>query len=333
MDPIELNERGMKVAKKLGVDDAVLQSVSGTEHMVRFANDSLSVAKRTDESVVSVYLAKDGKRIVGASTNTTDERLADFIGRLYKTMVNLSKEAVYAPLPSSRRTFNRPGAFDKRLGELEEEVPTFAAEAIAAAREAGARRSAGALEASVATSHILTSNGTSGHDASSNILLNIRSFTNRNASGHGLSCSASLRDFKPKEAGRRAGSHAKKMLNSKQPEAGTYELLLSPTVAANLISLIGNFASAYSVDAGLSYLVDKVGKSVASERFNLTDHGHTKGCLGSRTFDDEGIPTQSTKIIEGGVLKSYLHNLTTAKKFKTAGTSRGAPETRDMTIW
>jgi PmbA protein len=320
MDPSALNERGMKVAQKLGVDDAVLQSVSGTEHMVRFANDSLSVAKRTDESVVSVYLAKDGKRIVGASTNTTDERLADFIGRLYKTMVNLSREAVFAPLPSSRRTFNRPGAFDKRLGELEEEVPAFAAEAIAAAREAGARRSAGALEASVATSHILTSNGTSGHDSSSNILLNIRSFTNRNASGHGLSCSASLRDFNPKEAGRRAGSHAKKMLNSKQPEAGKYELLLSPTVAANLISLVGNFASAYSVDAGLSYLADKVGKRVASERFNLTDHGHTKGCLGSRTFDDEGTPTQSTKIIEGGLLKSYLHNLTTAKKFKTETT-------------
>ncbi|MDA4136253.1 MAG: TldD/PmbA family protein [Thaumarchaeota archaeon] len=320
MDPIELNERGMKVAKKLGVDDAVLQSASGTEHMVRFANDSLSVAKRTEESVVSVYLAKDGKRIVGGSTNTTDERLADFIERLYKTMVNLSKEAVYAPLPSSHRSFNRPGDFDKRLGQLEEEVPQFAAEAIAAAREAGARRSAGALEASVVTSHILASNGTSGRDTSSSILLNIRSFTDKNASGHGLSCSATLAGFKPKEAGRRAGSHAKKMRNSKQPEAGKYELLLSPTVAANLISLTGGFASAFSVDAGISYLADKMGKKVASEGFNLTDHGRTEGCLAGRSFDDEGTATQSTKIIEAGVLKSYLHNLTTAKKFKTETT-------------
>jgi len=320
MDPIELNERGMKVAKKLGVDDAVLQSVSGTEHMVRFANDSLSVAKRTDESVVSVYLAKDGKRIVGGSTNTSDERLADFIGRLYKTMVNLSKEAVFVPLPSTRRRFDSPGTFDKKLGALEEEVPELAADAIEAAREAGARRSAGSLEASVATSHILTSNGTSGHGTSSNIELNIRSFTDRNASGHGLSCSASLRDFKPVEAGRRAGSHAKRMLNSKKPEAGKYDLLLSPTVAANLISLVGGFASAYSVEAGLSYLVDKMGKKVASENFNLTDHGRAPGCLEATSFDDEGMPTQSTKIIEDGVVKSYLHNLTTAKKFKTETT-------------
>ena len=39
-----------------------------------------------------------------------------------------------------------------------------------------------------------------------------------------------------------------------------------------------------------------------------------------RVFDDEGTPTQSTKIIEGGVLTSYLHNLTTAKRFKTEST-------------
>jgi PmbA protein len=63
-----------------------------------------------------------------------------------------------------------------------------------------------------------------------------------------------------------------------------------------------------------------MGKKVASDSFSLTDHGRTPGGLGGRGFDDEGTPTQSTKIIEGGVLKSYLHNLTTAKRFKTEST-------------
>jgi PmbA protein len=320
MDPQALNEQGIKVAKRLGADDAILQTMVGKEHMVRFANDSLSVAKRTDEGVVSVYLAKNGRRVVGSSTNLTEERLSAFVERLFKTMVNLSKETVFAPLPRSARKFDRPGFIDRKLGDSEKEVPELAADAIAAAREAGARRSAGALEASLTTGHILASNGTSGHDASSSILLNIRSFVDRNASGHGLSCSASLAGFDPEEAGRRAGSYAKSMVNAKPPEAGKYELLLSPTVAANLVSLTGDFASAFSVDAGTSYLVDKLGKKVASENFNLTDHGRMKGCLDGRNFDDEGIPTQSTSIIEGGVLRNYLHNLTTAKKFKTETT-------------
>ena len=50
------------------------------------------------------------------------------------------------------------------------------------------------------------------------------------------------------------------MLNSKPPEEGTYEVLMSPTVAANLISLVGGFASAFSVDAGTSYLVGQDGE-------------------------------------------------------------------------
>jgi PmbA protein len=129
-----------------------------------------------------------------------------------------------------------------------------------------------------------------------------------------------MKGFRPAEAGRRAGEDSKRMLNSKKPEEGVYQVLMSPTVAANLIALVGSFASAFSVDSGTSYLVDKMGKKVASDSFSLTDHGRTAGGLGGRVFDDEGTPTQSTKIIEGGVLKSYLHNLTTAKRFKTEST-------------
>ena len=320
MKPAELNERGLKAAMRLGVDEAIFVSASGNDQMIRFANDSLTVAKKTEESVVSVYLAKNGKRIVGGSTNTDEESLSAFVERLYKTMVNLSKEPVYAKLPGRPSKFKRAGTFDKRLGDAEKEVSEFASEAIDAAHAAGARRSAGALEASLVSSYLLSSNGTEGHDTTSSILLNIRSFTERNASGHGLSCSSTLKGFRPAEAGRRAGGYSKRMLNSKKPEEGTYQILMSPTVAANLIALVGSFASAFSVDSGTSYLVDKMGKKVASDSFSLTDHGRTAGGLGGRVFDDEGTPTQSTKIIQGGVLKSYLHNLTTAKRFKTQST-------------
>lgn len=116
------------------------------------------------------------------------------------------------------------------------------------------------------------------------------------------------------EAGKRAGENAKKMVDAKEPEAGEYEVLMSPTVASNLVDLIGGFSSAFSVEAGISYLVDKLGKKVASESFSLSDHGRMNGALDGRVFDDEGIPTRTTPIIRDGVLENYLHNLTTAKK-------------------
>ena len=54
MIPTELNERGLKAAIRLGVDEAIFVSATGNDQMIRFANDSLTVAKKTEESVVSV---------------------------------------------------------------------------------------------------------------------------------------------------------------------------------------------------------------------------------------------------------------------------------------
>ena len=95
---------------------------------------------------------------------------------------------------------------------------------------------------------------------------------------------------------------------------------MSPTVASNLVETVASAASAFSVDAGTSYLVDKLGKKVAAPSFSLTDHGVTEGGFGGRAFDDEGVKTKSSKIIEAGILRSYLHNLTTARKWKVRST-------------
>ncbi len=322
MGPEESNRFGVSVAKRLGADEAILITVNSNERMARFANSSVTVTKNVDESGQVVYLAKGGRRIIGSSSNPEKASLERFIGLLYKSMMSLPKDPSYVPLPSRGRAYEPRPTHDKKLESAEGLLSDYVQEAIESATAAGARRTAGSLEAGVTSHHIMSSTGTVGTDTSSRILLNIRAFTDRDASGHGLSCSATARDFQPGMAGARAGSHSKRMRNARQlsQEGKDYQVLMSPTVAANLLSLVGDFASAFSVEAGTSYLVGKLGKKVASEGVDVTDHGKLGGCLGPRTFDDEGQPTRSTKLLERGVLKSYLHNLATAKRFKTKTT-------------
>jgi PmbA protein len=321
MGPDESNKFGVGVARKLGADEAILITVISNERMARFANSSVTVTKNINESGQVVYLAKGGRRIIGSSSNPERASLERFIGLLYKSMMSLPKDKGYVPLPARGRAFKPKTSHDKKLEHAEGLLAGYVQEAISSADAAGARRTAGSLEAGVTTHHLLSSTGTVGVDMSSKILLNVRAFTDRDASGHGLSCSATVREFKPGVAGTRAGSHSKMMRNARQlTEGGTFQVLMSPTVAANLLGLVGEFASAFSIEAGTSYLVDKLGKRVASAILDLTDGGRIDGCLDARTFDDEGQPTQSTKLIEGGVLKSYLHNLSTAKRFRTKTT-------------
>src|SRR6185295_12282836 len=47
------------------------------------------------------------------------------------------------------------------------------------------------------------------------------------------------------------------------------------------------------------------------------------GGLGSSPFDDEGVPTQTTPIIESGILRNYLHSAYSARKLGGRPTGNG----------
>ena len=58
----------------------------------------------------------------------------------------------------------------------------------------------------------------------------------------------------------------------------------------------------------------------------MIDDATMPGLFGSQPFDDEGVPSRRTVVIESGVLKSYLLNSYSARKLglKTTGNaSRG----------
>ena len=320
MDLERFNETAMGAAKRLAVDDAVALSSQGSYSMIRFANDSVSVVNRVEEAHLTVYLAKRKRRAIASTSNLEPTSVRRFVRDLFDSMAGLP-ETEYVPLPDRAVKYHpSPLGFDKKLEDLEGELPSMARRAIDAAHAAGGKRSAGVISSGKGTIAILTSAGTSGFDSRTAIALNVRSFAEKEASGHGLSCSSSFSGFDPEEAGRRAGEGARMMREASEPEAGRYMVLLSPTVASNLVETVASAASAFSVDAGTSYLADKIGERVASTSFTLTDHGVTEGGLGGRVFEDEGVGTRSNGVIERGVLKGYLHNLTTAKKWKVVST-------------
>lgn len=97
-------------------------------------------------------------------------------------------------------------------------------------------------------------------------------------------------------------------------------MIFSHLSFANLISYMAEFASAFYVDSGMSFLAGKIGDNVGSEKVNVMDSGIHADGIASRKFDDEGLATGETKIIENGKLKSYLHNTSTARKHGTKTT-------------
>jgi len=96
------------------------------------------------------------------------------------------------------------------------------------------------------------------------------------------------------------------------PPGGRYKVVLAPEVASVLIhEAVGHTAEA-DVVAGGSYLSGELGKRVASDCVTLIDDGLYPHGFGTYKFDDEGILSQKTVIIEKGYLRNYLHSRETS---------------------
>ena len=77
---------------------------------------------------------------------------------------------------------------------------------------------------------------------------------------------------------------------------------------------------------GSSVFSGKVGQRVASKGVTVIDDGTIAGRRGSLNIDDEGNATQHNVLIEDGILKGYMQDLTNARLMKTAATGNGRRE-------
>ncbi|MDM7935614.1 MAG: TldD/PmbA family protein [Methanothrix sp.] len=115
--------------------------------------------------------------------------------------------------------------------------------------------------------------------------------------------------------GRAAAQMAKRSTGGTVAESGTFDVLLAPLAFAELLehTLIPSVSSE-NVQKGRSALAGRVGEPIASEELWVTDDGLLPGGMDSSGFDDEGVPSQRTVLIEAGLLRGYLFNSYTAGK-------------------
>ncbi len=112
---------------------------------------------------------------------------------------------------------------------------------------------------------------------------------------------------------------------SKDPvdvESDDYEALLSPEVVKELLSYsFVNSLCADQVRSGVSPLADKLGEEVVSQTLTIWDDSTYEGGLYTTAFDDEGVPSSKTFLIEDGILKGFMYDNISARlwEFRSTG--------------
>ncbi len=316
-----LHRRLVRFARRLGASDVALTTYETTRQMIRFANNQITVSKHGLVESAEIYVSVKGRRAIRSTTEINPESLDEMVRQAVAKAKTSPEADVYAPLPEG------PFKYDKKLLKPVDEVISsdrlveYVEAAVNGGLENGAKRVAGSLVYSRGKLRLTTSGGVEATASSVGLEISVRAFAADDATGHFVSVAAESKDFKPYEAGLKAGEIAKMALNPVEGEAGVYEGLLGHMTFAHIIEQVGSWASAFYVDGGMSFLTGLLGEKAASEVFSLWDDPTIVGSYGATPFDGEGVPTKRNTIFEDGVLKTYLHNSTTAKKFNTSTTA------------
>lgn len=130
----------------------------------------------------------------------------------------------------------------------------------------------------------------------------------------------------PEKVGTMVAKRVVEQLKAKTPKGGSFPAVIGPNVVGVFMhEAMGHLAEADLTLSG-SVLYDKLEQQIASDTVTVYDDGTIEGAFGSFKYDDEGVRTQKTPLIENGILTGLMHNRETAQKLNMEPTGNARAE-------
>ena len=116
-------------------------------------------------------------------------------------------------------------------------------------------------------------------------------------------------------------------LDARPAPAGQQTVVLGPGWPGILLhEAIGHGLEGDFNRKGSSAFSGMIGQRVAAKGVTVVDDGTLAHCRGSLNIDDEGNKTECTTLIEDGILKGYIQDITNARLMKMPVTGNGRRE-------
>jgi PmbA protein len=135
-------------------------------------------------------------------------------------------------------------------------------------------------------------------------------------------CSAHhFSDLEPaSDIGQRAGERAVRRLNPRKAKSQQVPVVFDPRLSGGFPRLLAGLISGAAIARGTSVLKDKMDKQLFAIGVDIIDDPLRERGLSSRPFDGEGVPGELRKIVENGVLTTWLLDTRSARQLKLRST-------------
>jgi len=173
-------------------------------------------------------------------------------------------------------------------------------------------------------SYLIASNGFEGETAASFFSVNaeasIKGDGDARPSSWWYESSLYFDELIKEGVGKRALERALRKLGQKKTASSKMQMVVEFACSSQLLSPVINAINGAAIQQKNSFLLDKKGHKVFSDRMILTDEPHLPKSSGARYFDNEGVATQHIKVFDNGVLNTYFIDTYYANKLQTAQT-------------
>lgn len=309
-------------ARAAGADaaDAVFAADRSLSVSVRMAALEDVERSESEELGLRVFV---GRRSASVSTSDLSSAAMDALVERVLAMAKEAPEDKWAGLaPEERLLHGRPPLLDLDDGG---EVEPQALKARALAAEEAARAvpgvtnsdgaGAGATRSvmAIATSHgFVGGYAQTSHGVSASVLAGGAGAMERDHAHHSVRHAAMLDD--PEAIGRLAGERAVARLNPARIASGAMPVVFDRRVSAGLLGHFVGAISGAAIARRTSFLQDRLGKQVFARHVTICDDPHRPRGLRSRPFDGEGLPVQPLKLIDDGMLETWLLDSASARQ-------------------
>jgi PmbA protein len=332
---LSICEQILRSAKSLKLDECEAVSVLKKVTTVRVTDSEIAEVKQNDEQSVAVRII-DEMRVMSARINNFDVKT--ILDKALKTKIFLKQKSFWKSLPYPSSFTKIENTYDKRLEEITGvEAIDMANRMIQHATHQKIRRISGSLNIVSEEFDLGNTNGLHCSEKSTYITATINTESDLGTvpvSGVGSMSSRTLSAFSPENVGRDAVEMCVNSINPQNCENGINTIIFEPYALGEMLAFV--FASNFNLKTyseKRSCLAGKLGQKVSSHNFSLIDDSHSPEGIGSKPFDDEGIPTRTRYLIESGFFSStYSDSFYAFKENQqsTGNASRmGSPMGRD----
>ena len=315
-------------AKKLGATDTIVNVGNSISETVNFRNKKLDESNRSDNLGIDITTFVGKKKSSISSSNLLRENLNILIEKCVETTKN-TPEDEYNSLPDKdllAKKVKDLNLYDDSHIENDNKVEYLSRLENAASNDKKIVNTESSFVEDKSNFILANSDGfckgfkTSSFVASSVAVAKDDRSMERD---YEYTVKCHLKDIKnAEELGKKAAEYSLRKLSPKKIGSEKIPIIFDKRIAKGILSTFASAISASSISRGTSFLKNKINQKIFQEAINIFDKPDISKGQGSRSFDSEGVRTDTLKLVEQGILKHYLLDTYNGRKLNLKSNGR-----------